>query len=119
MARKDDEFSDDFKKFFRAFPKSNNEINRWIEGMWDKKYENNSYIPQPKPANEPRGTIIYTPHDCVLPNRHDHPIGTVFRCDAYYGKGEACHDLWELQQTQGGGGFGWVRVSPRWHKHRH
>ena len=60
--------------------------------------------------------IIYTPHDCELPDPEDYAIGTVLMCRGYHNGGQVCNDLWEVQNLVNAPT--WVRVVPRWKQGR-
>ena len=49
---------------------------------------------------KPRGSMVYTPHDCELPDPWETTLGSIWACYGYRG-GRLCYDEWILE-SQGG-----------------
>lgn len=53
-----------------------------------------------EPPTPPSGAIIYTPHDCELPNPWETPIGAIWECHGYR-VGRCCYDQWIVESIRG------------------
>jgi hypothetical protein len=65
----------------------------------DKKQENN-FQEKHVPVESPTGRIIYTPHNCDLPDSLETPIGTIWECLGYR-DGRLCLDQWIVVAKRG------------------
>jgi hypothetical protein len=53
----------------------------------------------------PRGEMIYTPHDCDLPDAWETPLGSIWACHSHR-EWRLCYDQWILEGV--GGAKRWV-----------
>jgi hypothetical protein len=93
--------SDDaWKKYFGKWPseKGSEEFYNW---MFHKE-PTHKHFEEPK---GPRGEMIYTPHDCELPDAWETPLGSIWACHGYR-EARMCYDQWILEGI--GGAKRWV-----------
>ena len=48
-----------------------------------------------------KGSVIYTPHDCELPELSDLAVGTIWACYGYR-EGRMCYDQWIIVAGENG-----------------
>jgi len=53
------------------------------------------------PIKPSKGSVIYTPHDCELPELNDFAVGTIWACYGYR-NGRMCYDQWIIVANENG-----------------
>jgi hypothetical protein len=66
----------------------------------DRPTHGNRFATEEAEKSEPKGQMIYTPHDCELPDPWETTLGSIWACYGYRG-GRMCYDQWILESASG------------------